>query len=170
MNIAEMLPQVYGELRRLAAGKLQHERDGHTLDATALVHEAWLKLGGERTFSSKSDFLQAAAQAMRRILVDHARAHRADKRGGQGKRVSLNESHCCFQSPEHLLALEESLGRFSLEEPRKAELVVLRFFAGMTMPEVAETLQISLTTAERWWTYARIWLFADLQEKNPELS
>lgn len=158
-------PQVYDELRRLAAAKLAHERGDHTLEATALVHEAFLKLGGE-SFASRSSFFRAAAEAMRRILVDHARRRLADKRGGERLRVSLDDSLCWSQSPDHLLALEETLERFSREEPRKAELVTLRFFAGMTIPEAAQVLDISVPTAERWWSFARTWLYAELSEKN----
>jgi RNA polymerase sigma factor (TIGR02999 family) len=154
---------VYDELRKLAAARMEAENPGHTLDATALVHEAYLRLTGARSFESQSHFLRAAAAAMRRILVDHARARTADKRGGRRRRVPLDESVRWTESPEHLLALEDALTRFAAEEPRKAELVVLRFFAGRTIPEAAQVLGVSVPTAERWWSYARTWLFADLE-------
>ena len=164
----ELLPQVYNELRKLAAAKLASENPGHTLNATALVHEAYLRLAGEPSFSSRSHYFRAAAEAMRRILVDHARSRKADKRGGRRQRVSLDESVCWTESPDHLLALEEALGRLAEEEPRKAELVVLRFFAGLTIPEAAQTLDISVPTAERWWAYARTWLYAELNEEKSQ--
>jgi RNA polymerase sigma factor (TIGR02999 family) len=146
---ADLLPLVYDELRKLAAAKIAVENPGHTLDATALVHEAYLRLTGEQSFQSRSHFMRAAAEAMRRILVDHARARGADKRVGRRQRVPLNEAAYWTESPDHLLALEDSLVRFTLEEPRKAELVVLRFFAGMTIPESAKALDVSVPTAER---------------------
>jgi RNA polymerase sigma factor (TIGR02999 family) len=156
---------VYAQLRRLAAAKMAHEPDGHTLDATALVHEAFLKLGGE-SFASRSAFLRAAAVAMRHILVDHARAHAAAKRGGGRTRVPLDEASRLADSPEHLLDLNDALARFAAEEPRKAELVELRFFGGLTTAEAADTLGVSVPTAERWWVFARAWLFADLSGGN----
>jgi RNA polymerase sigma factor (TIGR02999 family) len=158
------LPQVYAELRRLAAAKMAGEPDGHTLDATALVHEAFLKLGGE-SFASRTAFVRAAAAAMRRLLIDHARAKRADKRGGEYTRVPLNEAARWTHPPDRLLALHDALGRLAAEEPRKAELVELRFFAGLTTAEAAAALGVSVPTAERWWVYARAWLLADLGEK-----
>jgi len=164
-----LLPLVYEELRNLAAIRLHQENPGHSLNATALVHEAWLRLG-EQSFQSRTHFLRVAAECMRRILVDHARSRKADKRGGGRQRVPLDEAAQWTESPDHLLALEEALRRFALEEPRKAELVVLRFFAGMTMPEAAQTLEISLPTAERWWVFARTWLFADLMEEKSEIA
>jgi RNA polymerase sigma factor (TIGR02999 family) len=166
---ADLFPLVYDELRKLAAAKMADENPGHTLDATALVHEAYLRLTGEQSFESRSHFLRAAAEAMRRILVDHARARSADKRGGRRQRVPLDEAMRWTESPDHLLALEEALERFAAEEPRKAELVVLRFFAGMTIPEAAKTLGVSVPTAERWWVYARTWLYADLEGENSKI-
>jgi len=166
---ADLVPQVYHELRKLAAAKLAGENRGHTLDATALVHEAYLRLG-EQSFGSRSQFFRAAGEAMRRILVDRARARIADKRGGRRQRLPLDESVCWSESPDHILALEDALGRFTQEEPHKAELVVLRFFAGMTIPEAAEALGVSVPTAERWWSFARTWLYADLEEENSKMS
>src|ERR1700722_12788088 len=118
MNPAELLPQVYDELRKLAAAKLAGENPGHTLDATALVHEAYLKLGGERTFATKSDYLMAAAQAMRRILVDRARARNAAKRGG-GRRIDLESNHLSVSPQDDSVeALDEALSRLAAEQPR----------------------------------------------------
>ena len=164
---ADLLPIVYAELRRLAAARMASEKPGHTLDATALVHEAYLRLTGDQSFTSKSHFMRAAAEAMRRILVDHARARTSEKRGGRRQRVPLDDAVRWTESPDHLLALQDALERFAAEEPRKAELVVLRFFAGMTIPEAAQALGVSVPTAERWWVFARTWLYADLDGGNP---
>jgi RNA polymerase sigma factor (TIGR02999 family) len=163
----KLLPLVYEELRNLAGVRLAGENPGHTLNATALVHEAYLRLE-EHSFESRTHFLRAAAECMRRILVDHARSRNADKRGGRRQRVSLDESVRWTESPDHILALEDALDRFAVEEPRKAELVVLRFFAGMTIPEAALALSVSVPTAERWWTFARTWLYAELAGENQE--
>ena len=165
MNQAELLPQVYEELRRLAAAKLAHERGDHTLDATALVHEAYLKLGGDRSFSSRSGFMQAAAQAMRRILVDHARRRNAVKRDG-GQRVDLHpDLFTATAIPDDMVeALDEALERLTLAQPKIAELVQLRYFAGASIPEAASILEIAPRTADAWWAYARAWLTAELQK------
>jgi RNA polymerase sigma factor (TIGR02999 family) len=163
---SDLLPLVYDELRQLAAARMAGERADHSLDPTALVHEAFLRLTGGQSFESKSHFLRVAAEAMRRILIDHARARAAQKRGGDLRRVPLNDAAHAFEAPEHLLALDEALSRFAVEEPRKAELVVLRFFGGMTTPEAAKALGVSVPTAERWWAFARTWLFAELGENN----
>src|SRR5262245_42100789 len=159
---SQLLPLVYDELRRLAAAHLAREKPGQTLDATALVHEAWLRLAGGQPFTSRSHFLRAAAEAMRRILVDHARARNADKRGGGWTRVELADWHKVAQAPEQVLALSEALERLAALEPRKAELVTLRFFGGLSMPQAADALGVSLPTAERWWAFARSWLYTDL--------
>ena len=166
VDAAGLLPLVYDELRKLAAARMAGENPGHTLDATGLVHEAYLRLTGNQPFESRSHFMRAAAQAMRRILVDHARGRSADKRGGRRQRVPLDEAVRWTESPDHLLALEDALSRFAIEEPRKAELVVLRFFAGMTIPEASQALGVSVPTAERWWAFARTWLYADLDGEN----
>ena len=163
---AELLPLVYDELRLLAAARMAAESPDHTLDPTALVHEAFLRLTGEPSFESRSHFMRAAAEAMRRILIDHARARLSGKRGGRRQRVPLDEAARWTESPEHLLDLDEALSRFAAEEPRKAELVVLRFFAGMSIPEAASALGVSVPTAERWWAFARTWLFAELEGNN----
>jgi RNA polymerase sigma factor (TIGR02999 family) len=159
---AQLLPLVYDELRRLAAAQMAHEKPGQTLDATALVHEAYLRLVGEQRFESRRHFFAAAAEAMRRILVEQARRRAADKRGGAWQRLPLDEAQRITESPEGLIALHEVLDQFAALAPERAELVKLRFFAGLTMPEAAATLNISLATAERWWVYARTWLYAAL--------
>ena len=165
MNQAELLPQVYEELRRLAAVKLAFERGDHTLDATALVHEAYLKLGGDRSFTSRSGFLQAAAQAMRRILVDHARRHNAIKRDG-GNRVEMDPDMFAGSiiRDDLVEVLDEALERLAVQQPKIAELVQLRYFAGASIPEAAAILDIAPRTADAWWAYARAWLTAELQK------
>jgi len=165
MTPAELLPQVYDALRKLAAAKLSREADGHTLDATALVHEAFLKLGGERSFATPSDYLRAAAEAMRRILVDHARARNAVKRGG-GKRVQLETDHPgTVAPPDHLEALDEALTKLAGEKPQVAELVQLRYFGGSTLTQCASALGVSDRTADTWWSYARAWLAVELAKE-----
>lgn len=169
-----LLPLVYAELRRLAARKLTQERPGQTLDATALVHEAWLRLVSpdeQVRWQNRAHFFAAAAEAMRRILVDNARRKAAAKRGGTRRRIPLEDGHRIADSPEHILAVDEALSRFAAAEPAKAELVKLRFFAGMSMPEAATALGISVATAERWWAFARAWLYSELydgEEKKPK--
>jgi RNA polymerase sigma factor (TIGR02999 family) len=163
---AQLLPLVYEELRRLAAARLAQEKPGHTLDATALVHEAYLRLvpgaDQQRAWQGRRHFFAAAAEAMRRILVESARRRAADKRGGGWQRLPLDEAQRITESPEGLIALHEALERFAALSPERAELVQLRFFAGLSMPEAAAALNISLATAERWWRYARTWLYASL--------
>jgi RNA polymerase sigma factor (TIGR02999 family) len=166
MSPAELLPQVYDELRKLAAAKLASEQPGHTLDATALVHEAFLKLGGERSFATRNDYLKAAAQAMRRILVDHARARNAAKRGG-GRRVALEADHLVSPPPnEDLEALDDALSRLAIEHPHLAELVQLRNFGGLTLAQCADVLGVSARTADTWWAYARAWLGVALEKTD----
>jgi RNA polymerase sigma factor (TIGR02999 family) len=162
---AELLPQVYDELRRLASAKLAVERDGHTLDATALVHEAWLKLGVDRDFATKADYLQAAAQAMRRILVDHARARNTIKRNAI-QRVEL-ESHHLAELPQgdHIEALDDAITLLANERPAVAQLVELKQFVGLTLAECASVLNISERTADSWWAYARAWLGVQLNDR-----
>ena len=165
MTPAEVLPQVYGELRKLAAAKLAAEQPGHTLDATALVHDAYLKLGGARSFATRSDYLRAAAQAMRRILVDHARARHAVKRHG-GQRLPLDVNLLASSLPDaHLEALDEALTGLAREQPPLAELVQLRSFGGLTLAQCAEVLGISARTADSWWAYARAWLAVALKSE-----
>jgi RNA polymerase sigma factor (TIGR02999 family) len=161
----KLLPQVYDELRKIAAAKLASEKPGQTLTATALVHEAFLKLGGERSFATKADYLKAAAQAMRRILVDRARARNAAKRGG-GRRVELEADHLATTSRDDLVeALDEALARLAVGQPRLAELVQLRYFGGLTLGQCADALGVSARTADTWWSYARAWLAVELKDK-----
>ena len=161
MTPAELLPQVYDELRKLAAAKLAGENPGHTLDATALVHEAFLKLGGERSFASRNDYLRAAAEAMRRILVDHARARNAAKRGA-GRRVELEPDQLAA-SIDDFETLDEVLAKLAVHQPAVAELVQLRSFGGLTLDQCADVLGISPRTADAWWAYARAWLAVELR-------
>jgi len=164
MTPDQLLPQVYDELRKLAAAKLASEQPGQTLDATALVHEVFLKLGGARSFATRSDYLQAAAQAMRRILIDRARARHAAKRGG-GRRVDLDSDHLALLPlDDDLVALDEALSRLAVEHPKLAELVQLRYFGGLKLAESAEVLGVSPRTADTWWSYARAWLAVELKE------
>ena len=161
---ADLLPLVYDELRKLAAAKMAQEKPGHTLDATALVHEAYLKLTGRQSFESRSHFLRAAAGAMRRILVDHARARNATKRGG-GQRVELESGHLATDPPDSdLEALDEALSRLAAEHPQQAELVQLRFFGGLSLTECAGVLGVSARTADTWWAYARAWLSVEMNK------
>jgi RNA polymerase sigma factor (TIGR02999 family) len=170
---AQLLPLVYDELRVLAAQRLAQEKPGQTLQATALVHEAYLCLvgdGAEPHWDHRGHFFAAAAEAMRRILVDAARRKQAIRHGGGRRRVELHDHHGITQSPDGLLAFDDVLTRFAGEEPAKAELVKLRFFAGLSAPEAASALGISIATAERWWAFARAWLLSELQEEtSPEI-
>jgi RNA polymerase sigma factor (TIGR02999 family) len=165
------LPLVYDELRKLAAQKLARENPGQTLQATALVHEAYLRLVDSDTaqrWDSRGHFFAAAAEAMRRILVEQARRKRRVRHGGGKKRIDLDAA--CFlvvpQSDE-FLALDEALTRLAAMNPIRAEVIKLRFFAGLTMAEVARALSISKPTAERYWAFARTWLYAELQGEEP---
>ena len=173
VNAAEqLLPLVYEELRKLAAAKLAHEMPGQTLQATALVHEAYLRLLGgaaDEGWNSRGHFFAAAAEAMRRILVEQARRKGRIKHGGERRRVDL-DSGCAVVQPPHddLLALDEALTKLGKSEPIKANLVKLRFFAGLNMNEAAAALGISLATAERHWSFARCWLYAELTDEPPE--
>jgi RNA polymerase sigma factor (TIGR02999 family) len=166
-SVAEqLLPLVYNELRQLASQKLALEKPGQTLQATALVHEAYLRLVDVETaqhWDSRGHFFAAAAEAMRRILVDHARRRRSRRRGGTVKRHPLASFDPAVHTPdEELLAVDEALERLRKLAPPKAELVKLRYFAGMTIPEAAQALGISVPTANRYWAYARAWLHEDL--------
>lgn len=163
----QLLPLVYEELRKLAGQRLALERPGQTLDATALVHEAYLRLvdvDKAQHWDSRGHFFAAAAEAMRRILVDNARRKGRPKHGGDRRRVDLEDGLAIADAAEDLLALDEALAKLSREAPRKAELVKLRFFAGLTIPEAAKMLGISTATADRYWNYARVWLYAELHE------
>jgi RNA polymerase sigma factor (TIGR02999 family) len=163
----QLLPLVYDELRRLAAAKMARERPDHTLDATALVHEAYLRLVGDRAYADHRHFFRVAAEAMRQILIDRARHLRRERHGGDRHRVPLDQAGPVDDSrPDELLALDEALERFSAVDPLKAELVKLRYFGGLSEPEAAETLGISRATASRYWTYARAWLINSIEGKN----
>jgi RNA polymerase sigma factor (TIGR02999 family) len=168
---AELLPLVYDELRKLAAARLADEKPGQTLQPTALVHEAYLRLvGGEhpQSWDRRGHFFAAAAEAMRRILVEAARHKKRIKHGGEWQRLNLDESCLVEASPaDDLEALDEALTRFAAVDPLAARLVQLRFFAGLSMPQAAQILDISLRTAERNWTFARTWLHRALA---PEVS
>jgi RNA polymerase sigma factor (TIGR02999 family) len=163
----QLLPLVYEELRKLAAQKLAGERPGHTLEATALVHEAYLRLvdtGLAPHWNSRGHFFAAAAEAMRRLLIDQARRKRRPKHGGDRQRVALDEALSLAEPREDLLALDEALTRLAQQEPAKAELVKLRYFAGLSLDEAAACLAISPATAKRHWAVARAWLYAALTE------
>jgi RNA polymerase sigma factor (TIGR02999 family) len=167
---AQLLPLVYDDLRKLAAQRLVREKPGQTLEATALVHEAYVRLVGENSgaWDNRGHFFAAAAEAMRRILVEQARKKQRVRHGGGRKRVTLDEGCWLAKAPgEDLLALDEALTRLAALKPARAEVVKLRFFAGLTMPEVARTLGISLPTAERYWAFARTWLYAELENEEP---
>ena len=166
----ELLPLVYKELRRLAAQRLAREAPGQSFQTSDLVHEAYLRLVGEGAqpqWDSHAHFFAAAAEAMRRILVENARRKKRRKHGGGRLRVELEAADfLAKEPPEDLEALDEALDKLTEEDPAKAELVKLRFFAGLTMPEIASVMKISLATAERHWTYARTWLFAELEDRD----
>jgi len=177
----QLLPLVYDELRRLAVQKMAQEKPGQTLQATALVHEAYIRLVGAappQIWKSHGHFFAAAAEAMRRILVDQARRKGRLKHGGASRRVDLDSGCSMIEPPsQDLLALDDALCKLARDEPAKAELVKLRYFAGLTMPEAAAALEISLATAERYWTFARAWLYAELKDhplgltrENPKIS
>jgi len=163
----ELLPLVYDELRRLAQWQMSREAPGQTLQATALVHEAWLRLvgNGESSWQSRRHFFAAAAEAMRRILVENARRKRRLKRGGQLERVELGEVELPSPMPDDdLLALDEALDRLAQINPCAAELVKLCFFVGLSQPQAAKELGVSLSTVERTWAYGRAWLFREVQK------
>jgi RNA polymerase sigma factor (TIGR02999 family) len=164
----QLLPLVYDELRRLASQKLAHEKPGQTLQATALVHEAYLRLlgvEGGQDWNSRGHFFAAAAEAMRRILVDNARRKRRPKHGGDHDRLPLDSlSLAVVDRFEDLIALDEALDELARHEPVKAELVKLRYFAGLTIEETANCLGIAPATAKRYWAFARAWLYAALSE------
>jgi RNA polymerase sigma factor (TIGR02999 family) len=166
----QLLPLVYQELRRLAAQKLAAEEAGHTLQPTALVHEAYLRLvgkpGAEPHWNGRGHFFAAAAEAMRRILVERARRKQRAKHGGGWRRVDLKAVGAGEAPPDLLLAVNEALTKFAAQEPVKAELVKLRFFGGMTTTEAADALGVSRATAERHWAFARAWLFAELEDEG----
>jgi RNA polymerase sigma factor (TIGR02999 family) len=163
----QLLPLVYDELRKLAAQKLAQEKPGQTLQATALIHEAYLRLVGDGEaprWDSRGHFFAAAAEAMRRILTDSARRRGAQKRGGRRERIELPElAESSKDDPIDLLALDEALGKLDALHPQKAQVVRLRFFAGCTLEETAEALGIARATAQRHWAFARAWLFGQMR-------
>ena len=165
----QLLPLVYDELRKLAAHKLAREKPGQTLQATALVHEAYLRLVGDQRFENRGHFFAAAAEAMRRILVENARRKGRDKHGGGRRRADADLDALMRAGPdEEILALHDALDEFAAHDPLKAKLVELRFFAGLTLRQAAECLNISLSTADRGWCYARAWLYAAMAGDSPE--
>jgi RNA polymerase sigma factor (TIGR02999 family) len=168
----QLLPLVYDELRRLAAQKLAQEKPGQTLQATALVHEAYVRLVGtgetagarEHHWDSRGHFFAAAAEAMRRILIDRAREKRAEKRGGSRKRLDVDALDLATQAtPDQLLAVDEALAKLAARDPAAARLVELRYFAGLTVDEAGKALGMSTATAYRHWKYARVWLHNELR-------
>lgn len=165
----KLLPLVYDELRKIAAYKMANEAAGHTLQPTALVHEAWLRLAGanEQAWQNRAHFFGAAAEAMRRILVEHARKKQALKRGAGAERQELDEASLVITAPpDELLAVHEALDTLASEDPAAAELVKLRYFVGMTMEEAASALDLAPRTAERTWAYARVWLHREIRQRR----
>jgi RNA polymerase sigma factor (TIGR02999 family) len=167
----DVLPLVYAELRKLAAHKMAQEAPGQTLQPTALVHEAWLRLGadGQPAWQNRAHFFAAAAEAMGRILVERARRRTAQKRGGGATPASLDDVEIPIEvaDDERLLAVDEALEQFAAIDPRKAELVKLRYFTGMTFEEAASVLGIAVPMAKEWWAYGRAWLAVVLRPSNP---
>jgi RNA polymerase sigma factor (TIGR02999 family) len=163
----QLFPLVYSELRKLASAKMARESPGHTLQATALVHEAWLRLGGDAqpSWKNRAHFFGAAAEAMRRILIERARRRCAQRHGGEQERIDLKQLDLAgaVQADQRLLALDEALERFTQEHPRKAELVKLRYFTGLSHEEAAAALGIAVPTAKQWWAYAKAWLYQEIK-------
>lgn len=170
----QLLPLVYEELRKLAAARMARESPGQTLTATALVHEAYIRLVDveqARNWDSRGHFFAAAAEAMRRILVDQARRKRSERRGGRHKRQALDVAEIAVAEPSgNVVDISDALDRLQRIDPRKAQLVKLRYFAGLTIPQAADALGISSATADRYWAYARAWLHAELQEAGRNVS
>ena len=167
--LEQLLPVVYDELRALAGARLRHERPDHSLQATALVHEAYIRLVGweQQSWIDRAHFYRAAAEAMRRILIDHARGRARGKRGGGRVRVDLEDANLAtWDDPDDVLALDEALHRLMEQDPRAAEIVQLRFFAGLSVEETAKALELSIRTVHREWKFARTWLFRALGEDD----
>lgn len=168
----ELLPLVYEKLRKLAVHRMSHEPPGNTLQPTALVHEAWLRLvaSDQQTWQNRAHFFAAAAEAMRRILIESARRRRALRHGGNQRRLDIDDLEIAARTPDdELLAISDALEKFSTLDEAKAKLVKLRYFAGLTIEEAASVLGISRATATRWWTYARAWLYQQVhatQKRN----
>jgi RNA polymerase sigma factor (TIGR02999 family) len=168
----QLLPLVYEELRKLAAQRLAEEKPGQTLQATALVHEAYLRLVGDQQFDNRGHFFAAAAEAMRRILIENARKRATVKRGGGGgQRLPFDlVQPVAIDQPDEMIALSEALEKLEAHDAKKATLVKLRYFAGLTMEESAAVLGISLATANRTWRYVRAWLYQELRGNGLEIS
>ncbi|MHC1767671.1 MAG: ECF-type sigma factor [Verrucomicrobiia bacterium] len=165
----ELLPLVYGELRRLAASKLAGQAPGHTLQPTALVHEAWLRLSGNQAgrFAGRAHFFAAAAEAMRHILIDSARRKRAARHGGGQVRIDLQDVEIASPAgDDELLAVHDALDKLAAEDSKKAEVAKFRYFLGMTFEEAAEVLDISVATANRYWAYARAFLYEEMRRSK----
>ena len=168
----DLLPLVYHELRKLAAVKMAHERPGQTLQGTALVHEAWLRLAGDAApqFKNRAHFFGAAAEAMRRILIERARRRSAIKRGSGAEQLDIDELEIALPvaDDDALLVLNDALEKFARADPRKAELVKLRYFVGMSFEETATALDIAVPTAKQWWAFARAWLAVEMRDDAPQ--
>ena len=166
----DLLPLVYQKLREVAAAKMRSESAGHTLQATALVHEAWLRVGGEtHGWQSRWQFFSAAAEAMRRILIDRARSKHAARHGGGMERVNADDVEIAAPAQDsELLDVHDALDAFARHHPDKAELVKLRYFAGLSMAEAAEVIGVSTPTAQRYWAFARMWLFREIARRKNE--
>jgi RNA polymerase sigma factor (TIGR02999 family) len=167
----KLLELVYDELRRLAASKLARESPGQTLQATALVHEAWIRLVGDHNprFKDRTHFFRASAEAMRRILIDRARRKKTQRHGGEFERIDFQFGEFEFAAPgtdDQLLAVNEALDKFALEHPLQADVVKLRYFAGMTNEEVADVLQVSLSTVKNYWAFSRAWLLSEIDAES----
>jgi len=165
----QLLPLVYEELRRLAAHKMANEAAGQTLQPTALVHEAWLRLVGnqEQQWNGRAHFFGAAAEAMRRILIENARRKGAQRHGGGKARLDVHEIEIAAPAKdEELLALSDALEKFAVRDKQKAELVKLRYFVGLTTEEAAQVLGISVPTADRWWNFSRAWLYEEIERQQ----
>ena len=167
-SAADLLPGLYAELRQLAAAKMARESSAHTLQPTALVHDAWLRLGADRqpAWENRAHFFAAAAETMRRILIDRARQRHALRHGGGQQRLDVDAVEIAGDGPadDQVIAVHEAMAKFAAEEPRKAELVKLRYFGGLTLEEAASALDIPFGTAKRWWSYARAWLYREIQD------
>jgi RNA polymerase sigma factor (TIGR02999 family) len=167
----ELLPLVYEELRKLAAARMANEAAGHTLQPTALVHEAWLRLVGDKNpqFANRAHFFAAAAEAMRRILIDRARSKRAIRHGGDQQRVELEEANFAVSDhdADQLMAVSEALDKLAAVDGVEAELVKLRYFVGLTIDDAAAILGVSPRTAKNYWTHARAWLFQEIKKGIP---
>jgi RNA polymerase sigma factor (TIGR02999 family) len=164
----ELLPLVYEELRKLAAARMANEAAGHTLQPTALVHEAWLRLAGHDAqvqFANRAHFFAAAAEAMRRILIERARRKGAGKRGGDRQRIDLDKVDIAAEADDDtLLLVNEALERLSREDAQAAEIAKLRYFGGLTLEEAAQVLGVTKRSADRYWAFARVWLFDEIRQ------